>query len=87
MSYFDTHMIFDVIGVAGFLLYLAAYLALTLRWISAPSAMYFLINLLAASCMLISLSTNFNLGSALVQIFWVGISLVGLSMLWRARQR
>jgi len=87
MSYFDTQIMFDAIGVTGFFFYLAAYLSLTLGWISAPSVWHFVLNLLAASCMLVSLSTNFNLGSVLIQVFWVCISLFGLSMIWRARGR
>ena len=42
---------------------------------------YALLNLLAASFVLISLSVAFNLSSALIQVFWIAISLGGLARL------
>ena len=80
--YFETYSLFDVIGVAGFFFYLTAYLSLTMKWLEGHSVPYFTLNLCAASCMLVSLSTSFNLASVLIQVFWVCISICGLAMIW-----
>lgn len=70
----------DGIGVFGFALYVLAYSMLTLRIMSGNSPRYFALNLCAASCVLIGLMVNFNLASALIQSFRVGMSLLGLSL-------
>lgn len=75
----------DLIGVAGFGLYVAAYGLLTLRVIGGNSALYMALNLLASSCVLLSLTASFNLASALTQIFWIALSLVGLALHLRRR--
>ena len=70
--------IFDAIGVAGFGLYVLNYTLLTFRKIKTECVLYFVINGTAASMVLISLSSSFNLASAMIQIFWVGISMVAV---------
>jgi CRP-like cAMP-binding protein len=68
----------SVLGVAGVVAYLAAYGALQLGLIRGQSQTYTLLNLGAASAVLISLFDNWNAYSAAIQIFWIGISLLGL---------
>lgn len=70
--------IFDFIGVAGFGLYVLNYTLLTLNKMQSQQVSYFAINWLAASMVLIGLFNTFNLASALIQIFWIGISSVGM---------
>lgn len=70
----------EMIGVLGFCLYVTAYSLLTLRVLTTSSVVYFVINLTAASCVLIGLSTSFNLASALIQMFWVCMSIVGIAL-------
>lgn len=70
----------DAIGVLGFGLYVLAYSLLTLRILSGNSPRYFTLNLVAASCVLIGLTSSFNLASALIQLFWVAMSLLGLTL-------
>lgn len=72
--------VFNVIGLFGFVLYILNYTLLTLHWRTSNSATYFGINLAAASCVLIGLVASFNLAAALIQIFWVVMSSVGLCM-------
>lgn len=62
-------------------LYLGSYAALQAGLIRGSSYIYALLNLLAASFVLISLSAAFNLSSALIQVFWIAISLGGLARL------
>jgi hypothetical protein len=71
---------FETIGVIGFFLYVLAYTLLTLRVLQGDSVKYFALNLLAAMCVLIGLMASFNLASALIQLFWVVMSLVGITL-------
>ena len=72
--------LFDSIGVLGFALYVIAYGLLTLRVLNGNSLAYFGLNLAAASCVLIGLTASFNLASALIQLFWVAMSLLGITL-------
>ena len=83
ISSFDP-AIFDAVGVAGFGLYVLNYTLLTLRKIRTEDILYFVINGSAASMVLIGLSSSFTLASAMIQIFWVGISLVAIIIRLRA---
>ena len=65
----------DAIGVAGFGLYVLNYTLLTFRRIRTEHVAYFVINATAAGMVLIGLSASFNLASALIQKFWLIISL------------
>ncbi len=78
--------IYDAIGVAGFGLYVTNYALLTLRIMHCEYVSYFVLNWIAASCVLIGLSASFNLASALIQIFWIVISTVGIIIRLRRRR-
>ena len=67
-------IIFESIGIAGFCLYVCNYLLLTFRKLHSTDPAYFAINLAAATCVLVGLLVNFNLASAMIQMFWVVIS-------------
>ena len=71
---------FESLGVAGFVIYVLAYLLIALRRISGNSVWYYGLNLSAACFVMVSLTASFNLPSALIQTFWIGISLIGLSL-------
>lgn len=70
--------LYDAIGVAGFGLYVLNYSLLTFHKVRSEQAIYFAVNWLAASMVLIGLINAFNLAAALIQIFWILISSVGL---------
>lgn len=70
----------ELIGIAGFCLYVLTYALLTFRFVSGQSVLYFALNLTAASCVLIGLSNSFNLASAMIQIFWISMSLIGITL-------
>ena len=70
----------QAIGVLGFCLYVTAYSLLTLRVLRTSSIGYFTLNLMAATFVLIGLSVSFNLASALIQLFWVAMSLLGIAL-------
>lgn len=70
--------VFEAIGVAGFALYVLNYSLLTLHRITSHSKTYFVINMIAASFVLIGLTNSFNLASALIQGFWIVISITAI---------
>ncbi|WP_299151261.1 hypothetical protein [uncultured Tateyamaria sp.] len=82
MNFFTTMPphVFEAVGVVGFALYVMNYGFLTFHWLSSHSRMYFAINIVAALCVLSGLAVSFNLASALIQIFWVVMSSVGLML-------
>ncbi|WP_299622021.1 hypothetical protein [uncultured Tateyamaria sp.] len=75
----------EVIGLAGFALYVMNYGLLTMQWLNSNCAMYFAVNLMAASFVLIGLAGSFNLAAALIQGFFVVMSTLGLCLRLRKR--
>ncbi|WP_390910919.1 hypothetical protein [Pseudosulfitobacter sp. SM2401] len=72
--------VFEMIGVAGFALYVINYSLLTLRFMDGHSLSYFILNLLAAAFVLVGLTVSFNLASAMIQLFWVAMSSLGIAL-------
>jgi hypothetical protein len=70
--------LFDLLGVAGAALYVGNYTLLVTRRTSADRPGYFFINMLAAGLLLVSLTQAFNLGAALIQLFFCVMSVVGV---------
>lgn len=89
MTFFSTlpTEVLDAIGVAGFGLYVLNYSLLTFRRIGSDQARYFVINLAAATMVMIGLTTAFNLAAALIQGFWIVISIVAIVMRQRRSGR
>lgn len=79
--------IFDAVGVVGFAMYVMNYTLLTFKKLSSESVYYFIINWLAASFVLISLFTSFNLASAMIQVFWIAISTIAIFIRLRGRSQ
>ena len=67
-----------IIGNLGAALYVISFGLLSYKIISGNSCLYYSMNIAAASMVLFSLSVDFNLASALIQIFWILIGLSGL---------
>ena len=74
------HATAEIIGITGFALYVTTYTLLTLRIISGNSVKYFCMNLCSSSFVLIGLTSSFNLASALIQTFWISMSLIGIAI-------
>ena len=68
----------EVFGVAGFGLYVSNYLMLTFRILTGNCIIYYLINVTAASLVLVGLMNSFDLASVLIQVFWICISTLGI---------
>lgn len=79
-AHFMTPRLYEIIGIAGFALYVINYTLLTFHAICARHVPYFVLNLTAATLVLISLSHSFNLASLLIQVFWIAISLVAITL-------
>jgi hypothetical protein len=82
-------LVTEMLGIAGFGLYVANYLMLTFRVLTSNCVIYFVVNFTAASLVLIGLTASFNLAAALIQIFWIGISTIGIvtRVMWRRQRR
>jgi CRP-like cAMP-binding protein len=79
--------IYSIAGIAGVALYLGSYGALQLGFIIGNSKAYALLNLAAAACVLLSLLTAFNLFSAIIQIAWILISVIGMTRRYLLHRR
>jgi hypothetical protein len=66
-------------GYGGVALYLSSYALLQSGVLRGSGTVYTVMNLAAALLVLVSLSRDFNLSAALIQVFWVTISCVGLA--------
>ncbi|MEM7746045.1 MAG: cyclic nucleotide-binding domain-containing protein [Pseudomonadota bacterium] len=71
--------IYEISGFIGVAFYMGAYGGLQLGMIAGRSYTYTLMNLGAASLVLVSLLDAFNLFSAIIQVSWVAFSIIGLS--------
>lgn len=72
--------VLDAIGVMGFGLYVINYSLLTFRRINSQAMTYFAVNWVAATCVLIGLLGAFNLAAALIQVFWIVISTIAITL-------
>ena len=74
----------DIIGMTGTALVVLAYYLLQLEKIDPKGLAYNLLNLFGASFLLFSLVFTFNLASFVIELFWIGASLIGL---WKFLRR
>lgn len=73
----------DAIGMLGTLLVLVAFYLLQLEYTDPKGLSYNIINFLGAAFLLFSLYFNFNMASVVMEVFWMGASLIGLWKFWR----
>lgn len=79
--------LYAIFGFVGVALYLGSYAALQLGYLNGQGGLYALLNLFAASSVLVSLVQAFNLSSAVIQSFWIVISIVGLVRMYLLTRR
>lgn len=70
--------IFQWIGFFGMICIVWAYFLLQTNRYSFDSLYYQLLNLTGAILLLISLCVHFNLGSFIIEVFWIIITLYGM---------
>lgn len=76
----------QIIGVLGAIIYLASYFLLQAGWIKGEGNVYAGMNMLAAACVLYSLSTKFNIGSFLIQVSFILLSIYGIIRSFHSRR-
>lgn len=77
-----------MIGVVGFILYIGGFAALQLEILDGYGPAYSIVNILAATLVLVSLIGEFNLASAMIQVSWIIIGVTGLALrIWQRRRR
>lgn len=69
----------QIIGVMGFLIYIAAFTAVQLELMNGNGITFSLANTLAAMLVALSLFADFNLASALIQGSWIVIGIAGIA--------
>ena len=67
-----------LIGLLGVVLILMAYFLLQIGKLLATSQVFQIMNLLGSAFILLSLYFDFNLPSAIIELAWFGISVMGL---------
>lgn len=81
----DYHAILQIIGTVGCLIYVGGYLLVQTGRICGNGVGYAASKLFAASFVLASLVTSFNLASFLIQVSFIAISLYGIWYRLRGR--
>lgn len=69
---------YQLLGFLGMLLVVYAYLLLQIKKYTITSFPYQILNLIGAILLLISLFVHFNLGSFIIEVFWIIITLFGM---------
>ena len=73
----------QLVGVLGTVVYISSYAFTQIGWIRAPGYAYSVSNLIAAGMVGVSLLYDFNLASALIQMLWILISVIGIAnLIW-----
>ena len=70
--------IYQCAGFVGMLFVVIAYLFLQMNKYTIKSLQYQLLNLVGAILLLISLFVHFNLGSFIIEVFWIIITVYGI---------
>ncbi len=82
---FSQQNIGHMLGMVGMTCVVYAYLSVERDWLNNKDIKFYLINLIGAVLLLISLLINFNLGSFIIEIFWVIISINGIINHYRVK--
>ncbi len=77
----------DVVGNLGVGFIVVTYLLLQLGRLSSRQLSYSLLNALGAALVIVSLIFEFNFSAFLMEFFWLVISLIGLVVYFRRRNR
>lgn len=68
----------DALGSTGTIIVATLYFATQMRYLNSSDLLFPLGNLLGSALITFSLAYNFNLASALMEFFWISISLIGI---------
>lgn len=73
-----SYSLFDLVGNVGVFLIIISYLLLQLNKLKSKDILYSAMNLIGATFVIISLIESFNMSAFVIEVFWVGISFVGV---------
>lgn len=76
----------DVVGMAGVALIMAMYILLQTGRTTAARPSFSIGNAIGSALILYSLAFDFNFSAALIEVFWLLISLYGIWRALRARR-
>lgn len=76
----DFMTICRAVGLIGFAIYVVGFFCLSVGKLDSSRPLYFGMVLVASSCVMISLWADFNLSAALIQGFYIMMSLGGILM-------
>lgn len=76
----------NIIGTIGTLLIVLSYFLLQIEKINAYDLNYSVMNLIGTLFLIYSLIHNWNFPSFLIEIFWLSISMIGISK-WLVRNK
>ena len=74
--------IYTAAGLAGFAAYVVGYGLVQMDKLDGNGSAYSMINIVAAALVLVSLYRDFNLASALIQVTWISLGLIGMLLRW-----
>lgn len=69
---------YDILGTLGVTIIIITYILLQLEYVRSKQLVYSLFNAIGSALILISLYFSFNFPSAVVEVFWLLISLFGV---------
>ncbi|QCD52345.1 CBU_0592 family membrane protein [Campylobacter sp. RM16192] len=78
--------IFQFIGFLGMICIVLAYFFLQIGKMTSADLSYQFINLAGAILLIISLFVHFNLGSFLIEVFWIFITLYGIFKIYKDKR-
>ena len=78
INLFSLQNIGHAIRMIGMACVVLAYFAVERDWLDNKDVKFYVINLIGGILLLISLLINFNLGSFVIEIFWIIISMMGI---------
>lgn len=70
--------IFQILGFVGMIFIVCAYLLIQMQKTNHNGWLYLWLNLIGAILLIISLLVHFNLGSFLIEVFWIAITIFGM---------
>lgn len=78
--------LYQLAGFAGVAFYLSSYALLQMGAVRGNGYPYAVMNMLGAGLVLVSLFASWNLFSAIIQISWITLSVVGIARVWLLTQ-
>ncbi len=86
INLFSLSTIGHAIGMVGMACVAFAYFAVERNWLNNKNVKFYVINLIGAILLLVSLLIHFNLGSFVIEIFWIAISILGIINYYKVEQ-